>query len=122
MEKVNNFNLISIKLGPKKKNKIIIITVIGLFYIFFLILSATVSANIPIYKVAISTSPINENEIETQYIKASSYYDYGKQVAMRFPYSLVNAISDSNGCMSSEEENEINSIIENMSDDFHDEL
>jgi len=122
MEKVNNFNLISIKLGPKKKNKIIIITVIGLFYIFFLILSATVSANIPIYKVAISTSPINENEIETQYIKASSYYDYGKQVAMRFPYILVNALADSNGGMSTEEENEINSIIENMSDDFHDEL
>jgi len=121
MEKIYNFDLISNKPRTKKRNKIIIIVVL-LFYISLLILSVTVSANIPVYKVAISTSPVNENEIETHYIKASSYYDYGKQVALRFPYILVNAFAVNNGGMSSEEENEINSIIENMSDDFHDEL
>jgi len=121
MEKFYNFDLILIKPRIKKRNKTIIITVL-LFCISVLILSVTVSADIPVYHVAISASLVNENEIEIHYINASSYYDYGKQVASRFPYILIKAIDVFDGGMSTEEENEIISVIENMSDDFYDEL
>lgn len=103
----------------KKRSKIIITCTVLIFIIISLMSIVVVATNIQRYTVKIIPSYTNEDDEESYYIKASNYSDYGKQAANRFPYNLVNLIA---GEMSSEEEEEIENIIENMSQDFQDKL
>jgi hypothetical protein len=91
--------------------------IIPMFSTFNLV-SATESSETK-YTINIEQTYANEESEEVYYIEASSHYNYGKQAANRFPYQLAENIS---GTMSSEEEEEIENIFDNLSEDFQDEI